>query len=274
MLQFSSEFNRGRCAFADRYQFRAELNWSMVSGEPDYDRMISNYMSRFEQEKKLSGGERQKKSGWHGFSGIINGETSSRFGLYFETIGCLVEWVFIWPELRDPVLESDILASTGGMPLDHEGRQPWRAFGLDMRLPPEAAFEGVTAQPAKVEFTFSDPKSGNSWRFGRLGMVPLWLKSDVETWLSSLLKTGTRNIRFTHRRDHATDVVHAEGEFTPEGLHLKRGKFEALAWIDPMDGRLYHVRKLIRRDSGASDLPAVKLLKAAPEFTPKIPTAA
>jgi len=269
MLQFSTEFNRGRCAFADRYQFRAEMNWSLVSGEPDYDRMISNYLSRFEQEKKLSGAERLKKSGWHGFAGIINGEPTSRFGLYLASVGCLVEWVFIWPEARNPELESEILTSCVGLPLDHNGLQPWRAFGLDMRLPPEAAFEGVTAQPAKVEFTFSDPKSGNSWRFGRFGMVNLWLRASLEDWFTALLKPGTRNLRFSHRQTHGADVVHAEGEFTPEGMHLRRGKIEAAAWINQMDGRIYHVKKLIRKKVDHHDVPLEKLLRAAPEFTPK-----
>lgn len=269
MLQFSSEFNRGRCAFADRYQFRAELNWSVVSGEPDYDRMISNYTSRFEQEKKLTDAERLKKSGWHGFSGIINGEPTSRFGLFLEPIGCLVEWVFIWPDARDPDMESEILAATRAMPLDREGLQPWRAFGLDMRLPPEAAFEGVTVQPAKVEFSFTDPKTGNAWRFGRLGMVNLWLKSSLEDWFTTLLKPGTRNLRFSHRQIRNTDIIHAEGEFTPEGMHLRRGNIEAAAWVDPMDGRIYHARKLIRKLSNKRDVPLDALLHAAPEFTPK-----
>ena len=62
MLQFSTEYPQGRCAFADRYQFRFELTWGNVKGEPDYDRMITDYTGKLEREKNLTETERAKKA--------------------------------------------------------------------------------------------------------------------------------------------------------------------------------------------------------------------
>jgi len=268
MLQFSTEFNRGRCAFADRYQFRAELSWSVVKGEPDYQRMLSDYTSRMEHEKKLSGTELLKKAGWFGFSGEMNGEPTSRFGLYLKEIGCMVEFVFLWPQSRDPSLESDVLSSIHASPPAAQNRQRWRAFGLDMHLPPSAAFEGCKIQPARAEFSFSHPKSGNSWQFGRYGMVKSWMKTDVETWLGKSLGSGVRSPRFSHVQRHGVDVVQAEADFKPDGLHIRKGALTAAAWISREDGRLYQVVQRIRKPLPAEVVPLENMLLAAPEFTP------
>ena len=272
MLQFSTEYPQGRCAFADRYQFRFEMNWSMVKGEPDYDRMISDYTSKSEREKKLTDTERLKKSGWHGFSGIMLGDRTSRFGRYFAEIGCLLECVFIWPDTRDPDLEADVLASFAANPPEPGGGQRWRAFGLAMALPAVAALEGCSAHPGKAQFSFSNPKTGSEWSFERLGMTHVWLKTDVETWLRHHLDASARQVRFTHATRHGTDVVRAEATYKPAGLHLKRGVLTAEAWIHPTDGRLYYVCARRRGNDPAEQRPLETLLAAAPDFTPRWPS--
>lgn len=269
MLQFSTDFKRGRCAFANRYQFRFEINWSMVKGEPDYDRMLSDYTSKLEQQKSLTDTELLKKNGWYGFWGFINDEMTSRFGRYYKETGCLMECVFLWPDERDAALESAILSNISAIPTDIHGHQRWRAFGLDMRLPPTAIIEKCTAQPARTVFSFSNPKTGAIWEFSRLGMVKSWLKTDVENWLSRTLDADRSSLRFTHQQRHGADVVHASGTFKPAGLHLRRGKVESAAWICPEDGRLYHVAKRTRQTNPNDELPIDELLSAAPEFTPR-----
>ncbi|HMP88702.1 MAG TPA: hypothetical protein PJ991_00800 [Kiritimatiellia bacterium] len=269
LLQFSSEFTRGRCAFADRYQFRLELSWSIVKGEPDYTRMISDYTSKLEQEKKLTGKELIKKAGWHGFFGEMNGELTSRFGRYLGEIGCLVECVVLWTGERDPDLEHDLVSSIRACP-PHEGRQQWRAFGMHVFPPATAAFDGCVAQPARTEFNFTNPKSGNKWNFSRYGMVKSWLFADVESWLKSRLQTDARDLRFYHKTMHAVDVVFAEGVFKPEGIHLHKGELQAAAWIAPEDGRLYQVTQRLRKKHPGEQLPVETLLISAPEFTPRI----
>lgn len=269
MLQFSTEYPQGRCAFADRYQFRFEMNWSMVKGEPDYDRMISDYISKLEGEKKLTDAERVKKSGWFGFCGVMQGDRTSRFGRYVASIGCLIECVFIWPEERNPDLEADVLASLEAMPAETNGVQRWRAFGLDMALPAIAALEGCTAQPARAQFSFSNPKTGSEWSFERLGMTSAWLKSDIETWLRGHLDKSVKELRITHSSRHGCDVVRAEGTYKPAGLHLKRGQLSAEAWLCPEDGRLYYVCSRIRGQNLIDARSIDQLLAAAPDFTPR-----
>lgn len=269
LLQFSTEYPQGRCAFADRYQFRFELTWSMVKGEPDYDRMVSDYISKLEREKRLADGERAKKAGWHGFHGIMNGERTSRFGRYFAPIGCLVECVFLWPEARDPELESAILSSIGAVPVDERGQQRWRAFGLDIRVPPGAAIEGCTAQPARTVFSFSNPKSGSQWTFERLGMTASWLRGSLEDWFRGTFGPDVRDLQVSRTTRDGRDVVQAEAGFKPSGLHLKHGRLQAEAWICPQDGRVYKVIARLRGRRTEEQVPAGQLLAAAPEFTPR-----
>jgi hypothetical protein len=270
MLQFSGEFNRGRCAFADRRQFRVELSWSAVRGEPDYDRMISDYMERMNREKKMTGGTMVRSGDWHGFYGAAGNTVTSRFGRYLAPIGCLVELVFLWPEEREPEREYTILRSAGACTSDPDGHQVWRAFGLEIHVPATTAFEGCTAQPARTEFTFTNPKTQNTWHFSRLGMVPSWFNGNLESWLRGTLAFPVRDLRITHRNHHGADLLMAEGMFKPQRLHLRQGKLEAAVWICPADGRLYAVKKWGRRPEPGGEVPIERMLIPAPEFTPQI----
>jgi hypothetical protein len=272
LLQFSTDFTRGRCAFADRYQFRAEMNWNIVNGEPDYDRMISDYTHRLEYEKKLTNKELIKKSGWYGFTGEVNGDRTSRFGHYLKEIGCLVECVLLWPEKREPALESSVLSTITARPADQQGRQHWRAFGLDIALPATAGLESCTAQSGRAEFTFANHKTNNAWQFARHGMVNTWLNSDLEQWLTNKLSPDARELRINRRKQRGLDMVWAEGAFKPGGMHIRNGRLEACAWICPEDGRLYHAAKRIRNSTQTEDTPLEQLLTAAPEFTPRWPS--
>ncbi len=269
MLQFSTEYPQGRCAFADRYQFRFELTWTMVKGEPDYNRMVSDYLSKLEREKRLVDGQEVRKAGWHGFHGIMQGDRTSRFGRYLEPLGCLVECVFLWPDDRDEALESEILSSIEPMTAGNDGRQRWRAFGLDMKPPATAAIEGCIAQPARARFSYGNPKTGSQWSYERLGLTAYWLKEPVENWLAQHLGSGLRDLRISHVARSNVDVIHAEASFKPSGLHLKRGQLAAEAWICPADGRLYVVTVRRRGNHPLEAVPMDQLFAAAPDFTPR-----
>lgn len=263
MLQFASDFEKGRCAFADRYQFRAEMSWRAVRGEPDYDRMVSDYVHKLEQDKHITGAERAKKQGWHGFFGTINREFTSRFGRYYPELGCLVEMVFLWPDARDLDLENTLLASVEPCPPQPGGVQRWQAFGMNLTPPAHAAIEGCTAQPARAEFTFTDTKTGNTWQAMRLGMLGSWFDGHLEPWLQNNLGRSVHEVRYTHRTQHGNDAIFATGLFKPDGIHLRKGTFEALAWLDAADGRLYCAKKYIRRAGTGTEQPVENLLAPA-----------
>jgi len=269
MLQFSTDYTRGRCAFADRYQYRFELSWSIVKGEPDYDRMVGDYMGKLEREKAGSDLVRLRHAGWHGFTGTVSGTPTTRLGRYLPALGCLVEGVFLWTDRRDEALEHQVIASMAASPPDTRGHQRWRAAGLDLNVPGVAALEGCTLQPAKASFSFSNPKTGTAWHFERLGMVPNWFTGDLPAWLTHHLGPGLRDLRLTTTTRNGHAAVLAEASFKPRALHLRRGHLAANAWIEPADGRLYAVTVRRRGQHPAEAAAPGDLLAAAPDFTPR-----
>jgi len=136
-----------------------------------------------------------------------------------------------------------------------------------MHVAKSAALDGCTVQAANVTFEFTDPKSGNFWGMSRVGMVNDWLQASLEDTVKSGLRSNASDLRVSYRNRNGTEVIHHDGSFKPTGIHIKRGKLEAEAWIDPVDGRLYQIQKKIKKQDAAADLPIESLLCAAPEFT-------
>jgi len=265
MLQFSTEYARGRCAFADRYQFRAELSWKVVTGEPDYNRMVADYMQRLASEKKIEAPSRIALSGWHGFHGrTAKGETT-RLGKYMPAGKCLVELVLIWPDQRNTGLEGSIAASIHEVGPDQHNRHRWQAFGMEMHVPTAAAISGCTAMPGLVDFHFYDPKTGNSFLFKRAGMLDAWFDGNLERWLGKAAGP-LRDPLFKRRTIQGRDVFTLEGLYTPEGLHLRKGHARASAWICREDGRIYCAVLRIKKPDPAHHYAPEELLNPAPRF--------
>ncbi len=233
-----------------------------MPGEPDYHRMVSDYITKLEQEKKITDAHPVTTRGWHGFHGRMKEDVTSRFGRHLPAIGCLVEIVLLWPDQRDSACEEDVLASIDAVTDDREGCRRWRAFGLDLRVPASAAFEGCTVLPARAEFAFTEPRSGNRWEFARLGMVHGWFNGNLDQWLLSALGKSVRDPRITRRDHHGVDLHLAEGAFKPQTIHLRHGQFQAAAWLDRTDGRIYCVKKFIRKEAPGTEIPAEQLLRS------------
>ena len=70
MLQFSRHGDRGRCAFADRYLFRFELDWRVVPAEPEMARMMSDYRAKLTTDGSLTEPNNVQLPGWHGVTVI------------------------------------------------------------------------------------------------------------------------------------------------------------------------------------------------------------
>lgn len=265
MLQFSTEYSRGRCAFADRYQFRAELSWKVVTGEPDYGRMVKDYTQRLESEKKIESPSGIIVHGWHGFHGNAGRGEMTRLGKYMPANKCLLELVLIWPDARDRDLEDSIAASIREVGPDQHNRYRWRAFGMQIDVPVRAAISGCTAMPGLVDVHFNDPKTGNTLQFKRAGMLSAWFDGDIESWLKKTVGP-TRDPVVRRRTDHNQEFFLLEGSYKPEGLHIRKGQVNASAWLSRSDQRLYCALMRTRKpDLTRSDAPA-DLLRAAPEF--------
>jgi len=254
MLQFSRNMVAGRCAFADRTQFRAELSWQAVSGPPDLERLASDYLAKRRLDGTIAGGvspRRDSRGGdvpptlarvgeWHGLRCHEGGLLTSRFSRYLGEEGCLIEFVLLWPQGLDASLEADILARVAAERPWPGGWRRWRAFGLDALAPGNLDLVECVAQPALARLGFADAREEHQVTFERLGMVPQWLRGSVRDWLARQVPSDLR--------DASEGRAEANGHQV-EGLSgLRRGgalrrptRYAAAAWLCPADGRLYRV---------------------------------
>ena len=244
MLQFSKDLSRGRCAFADRYQFRIEFDWKTVPGPPDFKRLLSDYRSNLEREGKLENARFETVVGWNGLMGRCGGGETSRFGRFFPEEGCLVEMVFIWPGNREPPVERPVLDSFARCGPDAGGGQRWRAFGVDIRAPAAWRLTDCRVEPALADLRFAAPKPPFCLRCRRLGMVNAWLTVPVARWLGTQVPDAVKSPAAAAAQvsGHHVDTVH--GRFVPRGILKRKGEYGAVAWICPSDHRLYVVESV------------------------------
>ncbi len=263
MLQFSRNPDEGRCAFADRYMFRLELNWRKVDGPPDFRRMLDDYQAKLKDDEDISGVGRKQAEGWPGVEARIRGRQTTRFGRYLTTPSCLVELVFLWPDAEDGSLTRRVLGSFEAEAPRTDGRQRWRAFGMDMLASGGLPLAECKTAPGLAELCFGDEDSHVRERFARRGMVKEWLAGTVDEWVRH--HGPKRNVlERPVRQEHGHRVVELHGdERAPwlRGYFGRRRHEDVAGWICPEDGRLYSVR-LERRgsaDAFALDPPAARL---------------
>jgi hypothetical protein len=274
MLQFSRDPRAGRCAWADRYQFRAELSWQQVSGPPDLERLASDYLAKARLDGTMPDAAPARVGEWHGLRGHEGQRLTSRLSRYLapvagggdclkaglrtedrlkaglqtqdclkaglQTEGCLVELVLLWPGELDASLEASILGSVGAEPAWPGGLRRWRAFGLDLLAQGGLDLVECSVQPARARLAFRDARGRRSEAFERLGMVRQWLRGSVRDWLAAQMPDGVPPAR--------QEASEADGHAVECVVGVRRGgivrapaRYEAAAWLCPADGRLYCV---------------------------------
>jgi hypothetical protein len=246
LLQFTRNPQMGRCAFADRTQFRFEINWREVPNAPDFERMLSDYRSRLDEDG-IQETRRIQCGGWQGVYGVMpDRRVTSRYGAYLAPLGCLVEVVFLWPKSRHEPTEAQVLASVRPEEPTPAGQIRWRAFGLDLLTPVSSFLERCHADPGFAQFCFSSERRRMWEHFARRGLVPHWLHEPVSAWLRRSTPGGFRTIfeREQDNRGHSVAVTRAERKIPrlPD-LLLGRREYAAAAWICPRDGRLYQLSR-------------------------------
>jgi hypothetical protein len=257
LLQFSKNERVGRCAFADRYGFRFELNWRVVPGRPDFDRMLSDYESRL-LEQGMEKPRRCRRSAWRGIAGLMDGRLTSRFGRFFEEISCLAELVFLWDDARDESVEHNVLNSVR-VEADRDGLRRWRAFGMDLLATADLKMTRCTAEAASVEMVFGDDRGVHVERFTRRGLVSSWLSDPLDHWLR---RWAGREIRAAERREERLaghDVARLTGGRRRIGILRRPLRCDAAAWICPEDGRLYGVSRIAPATGDSHDLAGRRL---------------
>lgn len=240
MLQFTRNPDVGRCAFADRHQFRFEINWRTVKGTPDFDRMLRDYQSRLEEDG-LEQVRRLEHQRWHGVRGEQNRRLTTRYGRYFADDMSLVELVFLWPKEWDKALEKRILDSFR-FEAPQDGLVRWCAFGMDLRVSATHDLWKASVGPTNTELRFTTQKGYREERFGRYGMPEEWLATNPGAWLLTWLPRGFRIEQQTRHLRNSHEIFSVKGLRTfPTVSNLFRGRREikASAWICPEDKRLY-----------------------------------
>lgn len=242
MLQFSCNPEKGRCAFADRYQFRFELDWLTVESAPDVARAASDYQARLDEEGEERS-EAVRCGQWQGLVGRHGGEKVSRFLRYLTEPGLLVEVVFVWPERRDARLERQVLRTVRPGQADGPDGQQWRAFGMELVAGPGLTLERCTVRPADAEMVFSSRRARREERFARRGMVSNWLHGSVGDWLRDQCP-ATAELSRERVAEHAAHRVFGfSGELRGPGILRRRRTLQTAAWVCPDDDRLYSMAR-------------------------------
>lgn len=243
MLVFARDQRQGRCVFADRYQHRLQLNWSMVPGPPQMGAMLENLRSEIVQDARAKRVELVDLAGWSGLLTVADGVTATRFSRYFAEEGCLLEIVFLWPGKRELHLERSVLDSVGIEAESPEGCRRWRAFGMDLLASSDLVLQTCMVKPGMARMVFGDPQQpSREERFERLGMVTHWLHRPVAEWLR--VHTAREiTVRSTSAVTVAGHVIEClTGDTAPMPwwrVWLGRIPYTAAAWICPTDARLY-----------------------------------
>jgi len=244
LLQFSRSPETGRCAFADRYQYRFEISWLRVPGPPDFERVLTDYRARLEEDG-LTGTRRLQTAGWHGVSGLLPDQrTTCRYGTHVPALGFMVEAVFLWPKARHEPTEMEVLHSFRAEPPSAAGQVRWQAFGLDLLAGAGDVLEACRADPGFHELRFSTARRRNWERFSRRGLLAAWMREPVAQWQRRQAPRAYRVLddREEERCGHAVAILRCQRRHPLlADLLYGRRHVAAAAWICPRDGRLYQV---------------------------------
>jgi len=243
MLQFTRNLQFGRCAYADRYDFRFELSWRAVPGPPDTDRMLSDYAAEL-LRNGCKEPKRIRHGAWAGLQGGGGGVPASRFGRYFPGEACLVEAVFRWTTGADRDLAAGILDSIREEPAGADGSRRWRAFGMDLLVPRGLALQSCRVEPARAEMTFENKGGSAALRAKRQGMLSEWFDGRVADRVRQAAAADLAVARESAVRHNGHHVVCVRGRVRRGRVALpgRRALGAYYGWICPRDGRLYELQ--------------------------------
>jgi len=241
MLQYSKNWIVGNCVFADRYQYRLEFNWRAVAGTPDYDRMLSDYMSKLKNDYNMKQAQYTKSGKWKGIKGYLNSLLTTRYGYYFKNESCVIEIVFIWPDKIDSQIERTVLNSIKEID-EKNGFYQWKAFHMDMYVSKELILDATLALPAHTKMTFLTKKPFKKEIFQRIGMVKQWLKIPLKDWVRDKIPKNVRIESENSETQSNHQIETFKGYyFTDASAKLlnRKSKYITSAWVCPEDERLY-----------------------------------
>lgn len=264
MVQFSKDPRSGRCAFADRYQLRFELDWAVVDGPPDFARMVSDYKAKLEAEE-VTDLRSVQHAPWYGVFGRENKLPISRYGAFFPARSLLLEIVFLWPEEQkaNNAFEGRVMDGVRVPAQNDDALRQWHAFGIDATVPDNHELVECNVHTAYAEMLFADQKERTQETFLRRGMVSEWLDQPLPDWLESKLPQGY-TVMSRRQSTHAShECWQLEARITRPVLKdwlWGTRHYQACAWICPQDKRLHMFSRIAHQPKNAPNaLPDIRM---------------
>jgi hypothetical protein len=239
----------GRVSFADRRFTRLDVTWRPLTYVPNLDLMIEKYRQRKTSRKDevtfkpLQGLGAQ----WRGVIRQAGGGTFVHAGRFFAPRRWLVEATLVWLERRNQALEREIFASIQAEPPEEPLRH-WRALGMDVRVGRDLDLLVSDPKVGRVTWTFGAPRKKRSPQLvvERLAMVEHWLAAEggLEEWLAKSLPEKSHvaeKSSITFNAHPAQRLLSEKKIGTLPTLRGLRQRRLDVAWVCPVDGRLYHL---------------------------------
>lgn len=234
----------GRCAFVDRHIQRMDVHWRRQKTPIDLELLLSNHRKQ-DADVDISDLSHLPE-GWEGLIRKHSGSSVTHAARFFPDDYLIVEVAIIWPEEMDSDTQNAILDEISPVEVDEEGRQSIRAFGLSVRVPKPFRLRSVTPNAGCISMKFStEEKKGPELTLERIALPSQIKTQTVRDWLILNMPEGFDRIRDdlishgTHRKESVTSRGKCSMLSTWRGIY---GRCLDVAWICPIEERLYHIR--------------------------------
>jgi hypothetical protein len=255
----------GRLMLSDRRYYRLDVKWKPLRFVPNLDLMLTRYHKSDRKDHRQIAPLATAPPPWKGVVVKTDSGRVVHAMRYFSDPRMLIEASLIWPDRRDPAVESAVLASIE--PASVRGdRRLWQAMGLSVTCPARYDLRKFDPKVGRVQWDFSAmrtqekaDRSAGVLRVERIAMPDRLLDGrSIRDWVADELPTGTRTLNQKRRADlpHAPEEIISVSP-APIGARL-RGyqdvRFD-LAWLCPVESRVYHVQLTQRRTDEQIELP-------------------
>jgi hypothetical protein len=241
----------GRLVFADRCFHRLDICWKTLKYIPNMDLMLSKHRQGDRQDGTTLCDLPTAPAPWKGVVRKTPSGAVVHAGRFFRQERLLVEAALVWPDHRDPRLESRVLESIQAVDADGQERL-WQAMGLSVTCPSNFDLHESSLKVGLIQWDFRmkphkgrRDKPGPQLRIERIALPDYWLKGrSLQDWLAEQVPSSSRQLRqqVVPQGRHTACQVLSTGK-APLAGRLRGYRLLRLdvAWRCPIEERVYHV---------------------------------
>jgi len=268
----------GRLTFSDRRYHRLDIRWRPLKYVPNLDLVLSGYKRKQKGDKTKYSHLTSAPSPWKGLVRKTTGTTVVHAVRFYRDVRLLTDVAIVWPGARrDISLENALLESLQARQADGQPAL-WQAMGLSVQCPAGYDLRQSSRQVGRIQWDFFKmagqdkiDKRAGVLRVERIAMPDHLLNGRaIRDWLVDELPAGFHTLRqrtVPQGRHSADELISA----AKTGLFARIAGSQQmrldLAWLCPIEGRIYHVQFSEKRQDEDIALPAswqVNCCKAAP----------